>query len=128
METTLRTLGPSEAKVVLSLREQGRDVVETADIIGLLGSKQTTRKVIRNLVRKGWLARLIGGRYMLLPPERGAENIGENDPLAIASAVVESFVGWGLLPLSTASRRKTCDRHCRCAAANGGADYRGHGH
>ncbi len=95
METTLRTLGPSEAKVVLSLREQGRDVVETADIIGLLGSKQTTRKVIRNLVRKGWLARLIGGRYMLLPPERGAENIGENNPLAIASAVVEkSFVGW----------------------------------
>ncbi len=95
MEITLRTLGPSEAKVVLSLREQGRDVVETADIIGLLGSKQTTRKVIRNLVRKGWLARLIGGRYMLLPPERGAENIGENNPLAIASAVVEkSFVGW----------------------------------
>jgi len=67
----------------------------TADIIGLLGSKQTTHKVIRNLVRKGWLARLIGGRYMLLPPERGAENIGENNPLAIASAVVEkSFVGW----------------------------------
>lgn len=95
METTLRTLGPSEAKVVLSLREQGRDVVETADIIGLLGAEQTARKVIRNLVRKGWLARLIGGRYMLLPPERGAENLGENNPLAIASAVLEkSYVGW----------------------------------
>jgi predicted transcriptional regulator of viral defense system len=95
METTLRTLGPSEAKVVLSLREQDRDVVETADIIGLLGSEQRARKVIRNLVRKGWLVRLIGGRYMLLPPERGAENIGENNPLAIASVVVEkSYIGW----------------------------------
>jgi predicted transcriptional regulator of viral defense system len=95
METTLRTLGPSEAKVVLSLREQERDVVEAADIIGLLGSEQTARKVIRNLIRKGWLARLVGGRYMLLPPERGAENIGENNPLAIASAVVEkSYIGW----------------------------------
>lgn len=95
MEATLRTLGPSEAKVVLSLREQERDVVETSDIIGLLGSEQTARKVIRNLIRKGWLARLVGGRYMLLPPERGAENIGENNPLAIASAVVEkSYIGW----------------------------------
>lgn len=95
METTLRTLGPSEAKVVLSLREQERDIVETADIIGLLGSEQTARKVIRNLIRKGWLARLVGGRYMFLPPERGAENIGENNPLAIASAVVkQSYIGW----------------------------------
>jgi predicted transcriptional regulator of viral defense system len=95
METTLRTLGPAEAKVVLSFREQGRDVVETGDIIGLLASEQTGRKVIRNLVRKGWLTRLGGGRYMLLPPEWGAETIGENNPLAVASAVVEeSSIGW----------------------------------
>src|SRR6266436_6232393 len=95
MGTNLRTLGPAEAKVVLSFREQGRDVVETGDIIGLLDSEQTGRKVIRNLVRKGWLTRLAGGRYMLLPPERGAETIGENNPLAVASAVVEkSYIGW----------------------------------
>ena len=95
METTLRTLGPAEAKVVLSFREQGRDVVETGDIIGLLASEPTGRKVIRNLVRKGWLTRLGGGRYMLLPPEWGAETIGENNPLAVASAVVEeSYIGW----------------------------------
>jgi predicted transcriptional regulator of viral defense system len=95
METNLRSLGPAEARVVLSFREQGRDVIEAGDIIGLLDSEQTGRKVIRNLVRKGWLTRLTGGRYMLLPPERGAENLGENNPLAVASAVVEdSYVGW----------------------------------
>lgn len=95
METNLRTLGPAEARVVLSFREQGRDVVEASDVIGILESEQTGRKVIRNLVRKGWLTRLTGGRYMLLPPERGAESIGENNPLAIAAAVVkESYVGW----------------------------------
>jgi predicted transcriptional regulator of viral defense system len=95
METNLRTLGPNETKVVLSLREQGRDVVRTADIIGLLGSEQTARTVVRNLIKKGWLTRLIGGRYMLLPPEHGPENIGENNPLALASAAVEpSYVGW----------------------------------
>src|SRR5712691_1346690 len=95
METNLRTLGPAEARVVLSFREQGRDVVEAGDIIGLLDSEQIGRKVIRNLVRKGWLTRLTAGRYMLLPPERGAESTGENNPLAVASAVVEdSYVGW----------------------------------
>jgi predicted transcriptional regulator of viral defense system len=32
---------------------------------------------------------------MLLPPERGVESIGENNPLAVASAVVkESYVVW----------------------------------
>jgi predicted transcriptional regulator of viral defense system len=95
MKNDLRTLSRSEAKVILSLREQGRELVETAEITGLLGSEQTARKVIRNLVRKGWLVRLIGGRYMLLPPERGAENLGENNPFAIASGVVpKSYIGW----------------------------------
>jgi predicted transcriptional regulator of viral defense system len=95
MQTNLRSLGPAEARIVLSFREQGRDVVDTADIIGVLASEQTGRKVIRNLVRKGWLIRLKGGRYMLLPPERGVESIGENNPLAVAAAVVEtSYVGW----------------------------------
>ena len=40
METTPRTLGPAEARVVLSFREQGRDVVEADDIISLLASEK----------------------------------------------------------------------------------------
>ena len=57
METNLRTLGPNEAKAVLTYREQGRNVVRAADVIKLLGNEQTARKVIRNLLRKGWLMR-----------------------------------------------------------------------
>jgi predicted transcriptional regulator of viral defense system len=95
METNLRTLGPKETKVILSLREQGREVVRAAEIISLLGSEPTARKVIRNLIRKGWLTRLVGGRYMLLPPEHGPENLGENNPIALAAAVTEpSYIGW----------------------------------
>jgi predicted transcriptional regulator of viral defense system len=95
METNLRTLGPKETKVILSFREQGREVVHAADIIELLGSEPTARKVIRNLLRKGWLTRLVGGRYMLLPPEHGPENIGENNPIALAAAAAEpSYIGW----------------------------------
>ena len=95
MKPNLRTLGPGETKVVLSFREQGREIVRTADVIDVLGSEQSARTVIRNLVRKGWLSRLIGGRYLLLPPEQGPENIGENNVLALAAAAVEpSYVGW----------------------------------
>ncbi|RRJ96392.1 transcriptional regulator [Opitutaceae bacterium TAV4] len=95
MENNLRTLGPQEAKTVLSFREQGRSVVLAADVIELLGSETTARKVIRNLLRKGWLTRLVAGRYLFLPPEHGPENLGENNALALASAVVEpSYVGW----------------------------------
>ncbi len=95
MKINLRTLGPNEAKVVLSLREQNREIVRTADIIAILESEPAARKVIRNLLRKGWLSRLVGGRYMFLPPEHGPENLGENNVLALASAVVDpSYVGW----------------------------------
>jgi predicted transcriptional regulator of viral defense system len=95
METNLRTLGPNEAKVVLSLREKNSDIVRAAEIIDILGSEPAARKVIRNLLRKGWLSRLVGGRYMFLPPEYGPENLGENNVLALASAVIDpSYVGW----------------------------------
>jgi len=64
-------------------------------VAAILGSMPRARKVIFNLVRKGWLSRLVGGRYLLLPPEHGPTNIGENNALAIASAIVEqSYVGW----------------------------------
>jgi predicted transcriptional regulator of viral defense system len=95
MESNLRTLGPQEARLVLSLQEQGQDVVTAAEVIRTLGAESTARKVLHNLVRKGWLSRLKGGRYMLLPPEHGPENLGESNILALAGAVVEpSYIGW----------------------------------
>lgn len=95
MHVNLRTLGPNEAKVVLSLRLQNQEVVQASEIINILGSESKARKVIRNLVKKGWLSRLLPGRYMFLPPEHGPENLGENNVLALASAVIKpSYVGW----------------------------------
>lgn len=95
MDSNLRTLGPAESRVVLSFQEQGRTVVRAADVLKLLGSETSARKVIRNLIRKGWLSRIVGGRYMLLPAEHGPENLGENNILALAAAAVEpSYIGW----------------------------------
>lgn len=91
----LRTLGPTEAKVVLTLRERERSVVRVADIRALVASDASARSVIKTLLRKGWLARAVGGTYLLQPPERGPDNLGENNPKALATAAVEpSYVGW----------------------------------
>ena len=92
----IRSLSPKEALVALTLVERRADVVTAAQIIEILNSESTGRKVIHNLLKKGWLTRLIGGRYLFLPPEHGPENLGgENNPLALASAVAEpSYVGW----------------------------------
>jgi predicted transcriptional regulator of viral defense system len=95
VQKNLRTLGPNEAKLVLSLREEGQEIVSAADIIDRLGSEPTARTVIQALLRKGWLTRLVPGRYMFLPPEHGPEPLGENNILALASAAIEpSYVGW----------------------------------
>lgn len=95
MNFNLRTLGPSEARVVLSLAEQARTIVRPDDVKDILGSEMTSRTVVRSLAKKGWLARVIAGRYMLLPPEYGPENLGENNSLAMAAAAVDpSYIGW----------------------------------
>lgn len=81
--------------MALSFREQGQHIVTTADVLALLGNEQSSHRVIENLVRKGWLTRLKRGRYLTLPPEYGPENLGENNPLALASAILDpSYIGW----------------------------------
>jgi len=95
METNLRTLGPKESKVVLSFREQGpRSRARRRHHRASRLRARRPARFIRNLIRKGWLTRLVGGRYMLLPPEHGPENLGENNPIALAAAAAEpSYVG-----------------------------------
>jgi predicted transcriptional regulator of viral defense system len=81
--------------VVLSLREHNKSLVRLADLTTILESEKSAKIVLRALIHKGWLSRVIGGKYLLLPPERGPEKLGENNALAIAAAVVDpSYIGW----------------------------------
>jgi predicted transcriptional regulator of viral defense system len=95
MISNLRSLSANEAKVLLTLIEEGRDVVDTHDVIALLEVEAKARKVIYSLTRKGWLVRLGNGRYIVVPPERGPENYGENNALGLAVAALDpSYIGW----------------------------------
>lgn len=96
MEVNLaRSLGPIEAKVMLTLLEHERQIVTVRDVTRILRDERQARKAIDALIRKGWLIRLRNGRYLTVPADRGPENYGENNALATASAAVDpSYIGW----------------------------------
>lgn len=95
IEFSVRSLGPLEAKLVLSLTEAGLDrvtVQEAADILGDIGS---ARSALRRLHKKGWLERLVAGRYLLHGPEAGYLSASSASTLVFASGLLEpSYVGW----------------------------------
>ena len=95
-----RSLGPTESRVVLGLTEQGRRELtrqEAMDQFGLAAN--TVSEVLSSLVRKGWLARAGRGRYLLIPAEWGATQIGESNTLALAAQLTPD----GYIAFSTAA-------------------------
>jgi hypothetical protein len=67
-----RTLSKQEARVVLTLEEQGRRKISRHEIIALLGtSAKAADNVIESLRVKGWFERIGWGQYALIPFEQG---------------------------------------------------------
>jgi len=97
MEFTTRTLSTQESRVVLALSESGRREVARMDIIKLLGDgPKAADHVIESLRRKGWLERASWGQYLLIPPDRGADALGESNLLALASRIAKPYyIGYG---------------------------------
>jgi len=92
METNLvRSLSPLEAEVVLALEWQEKPVISRAEIVDVLGNAERADRVIRSLRRKNWLQRISGGRYVLIPAERGPEGIPDSNMLAVGQHLVEPY-------------------------------------
>src|SRR3989442_12370732 len=92
MEVATRSLSPQESRVVLALREGGRQGVAREEIMELLGaSPKAVDNIIESLRRKGWLERASWGKYLLVPPEHGAEALGNSNLLAQASLIAERY-------------------------------------
>jgi predicted transcriptional regulator of viral defense system len=94
---TTRTLSAQESRVVLALTEFGRREAAREDIIKLLGaSSKAADNVIESLRRKGWLERASWGQYLLIPPDQGADALGESNLLALASRITDPYyIGYG---------------------------------
>ncbi len=97
MDSTVRTLGPQESRVVLALAEKKRREVGRPEIIKLLGaSAKAADNVIESLRRKGWLERASWGEYLVIPPEEGPDAMGETNLLALASRIADPYyIGYG---------------------------------
>lgn len=91
----VRSLGPLEASIVLTLVENGASVTDAREITSIVGNQIQARSAVKRLIAKGWLTRLGGRRYAIVPPNYGAENIGDYNTLALASmAETPSYIGW----------------------------------
>jgi predicted transcriptional regulator of viral defense system len=87
-----RTLSALESRVVLSLEAAGADTLDLDDIQRLAEVRRGhARKLASILVRKGWIQRLGGGRYLLNPARFGSEAIPDTDALRIGSRLVAEY-------------------------------------
>ena len=89
METT-RTLGPASAELLLRLSSEGKTIFSIGDAQAITNtSYQATAALLSQLVRKGWLVRLVPGKYLIVPLEAGLESIPMADRYVIAREVLD---------------------------------------
>ncbi len=87
-----RSLSQTEAKVILALEAEGREIVSLTEIRKRTGaSPGFARKLAHELVRKGWLQRVRQGTYLLNPSRHGPDALPDTDPLRIGSRLVEPY-------------------------------------
>jgi predicted transcriptional regulator of viral defense system len=95
IEFNIRTLGPLEAKLVLSLEERRITVIDVAGATSILGDSSQARTALLRLERKGWLERVSRGRYVLHPSSTGHLDARVISPLKYAGSIApDTYVGW----------------------------------
>src|SRR5262245_37277830 len=87
-----RTLSKNEAQVVLDLEWRGQQHVTLAELRSLTSSSASyARFLAHRLVKKGWFERLRRGHYLLISADRGREGVGDTNPLAAGSVLVDPY-------------------------------------
>ncbi len=87
-----RSLSQREARVILSLEAEGKELLSIADLQTRASVRPGfARKIAHDLVRKGWLQRLRRGTYLLNPGGHGPEALPDTDPFRVGSLLVEPY-------------------------------------
>ena len=87
---TGKTLGPDSAGLLLRLSAEGKTIFSIADAQAIADkSYEATSALLSTLVRKGWLVRLVPGKYLIVPLEAGLESIPMADRYVIAREVLD---------------------------------------
>lgn len=87
-----RSLSRTEARVVLALEAEGRDLVTLAGIQERAGvSPGFARKLAHDLVRRGWLQRVLRGTYLLNPSRHGPDALPDTDPFRVGRRLRDPY-------------------------------------
>jgi predicted transcriptional regulator of viral defense system len=93
-----KTLGPKSARLVSTLREQGRSLFTLADIEEITGDSRSPRQFAASLVKRGVATRLKPGLFNLVPFEMGDDGTYLGDPLLVVPKLAkgqEYFISHG---------------------------------
>jgi len=86
-----KTLGPESGDLLLRLSAEGKSIFSTADAQAITQKSETaTGDLLSKLAKKGWLVRLMRGKYLIVPLEAGLEAIPMADRYVIAREVLGS--------------------------------------
>ena len=88
----IRTLGNAEARLLLTLASQNRQVFTTADAQAVVeGPRHRINKMLARLSDKRWVLRLRRGLYLILPFEAGIEGTYSVHPFRIVPHLVTPY-------------------------------------
>lgn len=95
-ENTRRGLSTRESKALARLAGQGERIVSIGDFEEVLDIPYKSAKdLVYSLKEKGWLERLVRGRYLLLPLVAGEEGVYTEHEFVIASHLADPmYVGY----------------------------------
>ncbi len=88
---TITQLGPREAEF-LSIMAEGGGLFDSGRAVRFWKSRAMASKKLYQLERRGWLARLERGKYLVIPLEAGRERTWSEEPYLVASALVQPAV------------------------------------
>ncbi|HYQ85869.1 MAG TPA: hypothetical protein VES59_01360 [Bacteroidota bacterium] len=88
MHKTITQLGPKEAEFLSLMATSGGELTSER-AAQFWGSREMVRKKLYQLEKRGWIARLERGKYLVIPLEAGAERSWSEEPYLIASALVQ---------------------------------------
>jgi len=88
MQKRITHLGPREAEF-LSLLSSKSSMFDFEEAVGFWGSREMARKKLSLLEKRGWLARLEKGKYLIVPLEAGIDRNWSEESYLIATSLAK---------------------------------------
>jgi len=91
VHNTITQLGPREAEFLSLVAAKGTHFVSER-AVEFWGTREMANKKLHQLERRGWIARLERGKYIVIPLEAGSGRNWSEDPYLVASIIVQPAV------------------------------------